>query len=100
MATSDTTAYNHHGDLPMRLVIYTADHCLGCDYTLEIAADARRIAGLETVVIVLEQGGEPMPDNVVAVPTYVLNGQVVALGNPNREEFLRALCAQVKERAP
>ncbi|HEX9069627.1 MAG TPA: thioredoxin family protein [Ktedonobacterales bacterium] len=84
----------------MRLVIYTASHCLGCDYTLEIAEDARRIAGLETVVIVLEQAREAVPDNVVAVPTYVLDGRVVALGNPNREEFLRALRAQVKERTP
>jgi hypothetical protein len=31
------------------------------------------------------------PANVFAVPTFVLNGQVVSLGNPSRAELARAI---------
>ncbi len=35
--------------------------------------------------------GSPPPDAVVAVPTYVLNGRVVWLGNPYPEELFARL---------
>jgi hypothetical protein len=38
-----------------------------------------------------ELGGNPPPDPVVAVPTYLLNGRVVSLGNPYPEELFARL---------
>jgi hypothetical protein len=42
-------------------------------------------------VIDLDLYGSPPPDPVVAVPTYVLNGRVVSLGNPYPEELFARL---------
>lgn len=90
----------------MRLEIYiAANECANCDEALLIAEQARRIAGLEVVVIdldVLDAQREPIPAEIFAVPTYRLNGQVISLGNPEREAFLAMLQAnihqQVKEK--
>jgi hypothetical protein len=74
----------------MRLEIYVASHCVGCQEALRIADLARGIAGLDVAVINLDHATStrPVPANVVAVPTYLLDGRVVSLGNPYREEFL------------
>ena len=42
-------------------------------------------------VIDLDRAGAPPPEGVVAVPTYVLDGQVVSLGNPYPEELFARL---------
>jgi|SRR5689334_19056347 len=77
----------------MRLEIYVASHCVGCQEALRIADLARGIAGLDVAVINLDHAtpARPVPANVVAVPTYLLDGRVVSLGNPYREEFLARL---------
>lgn len=72
----------------MRLEIYVARHCVTCTEALAIASAARRIAGLEVDVIDLDQSAGTIPDGIVAVPTYRLDGRVVSLGNPDRERFL------------
>ena len=77
----------------MRLEIYVASHCVGCQEAMRIADLAQGIAGLDVAVINLDHAtpARPVPDNVVAVPTYLLDGRVVSLGNPYREEFLAHL---------
>ena len=77
----------------MRLEIYVASHCAGCQEALRIAELARDIAGLDVTVINLDHAmpARPVPANVIAVPTYLLDGRVVSLGNPYREEFLARL---------
>lgn len=77
----------------MRLDIYVASHCVGCQEALRIAELARDIAGLDVAVINLDHAtpARPVPANVIAVPTYLLDGRVVSLGNPYREEFLARL---------
>jgi len=75
----------------MQLDIYVTDQCANCEEALLLAERARAIAGVKVAVIHLDQPGQRIPPRVVAVPTYVLNGRVVSLGNPEREEFLAML---------
>jgi thioredoxin family protein len=75
----------------MRLEIYVADHCSNCAEALRLAGLARRVPGVEVRVINLDTTTEPVPSRVVAVPTYLLDGRVVSLGNPSREDLLRLL---------
>jgi alkyl hydroperoxide reductase subunit AhpF len=75
----------------MRLEIYITKQCSNCREAVAIAERARSIAGLEVAVIDLEARGQDAPPRVIAVPTYLLDGQVVSLGNPAREEFLAHL---------
>ncbi len=75
----------------MHLEVYVTSQCTNCGEALLIAERARRIAGLEVAVINLDQPGRRVPPQVVAVPTYMLDGRVVSLGNPEREKFLARL---------
>ena len=81
----------------MRLEIYVASQCFTCDQALVIAERAQAIAGLEVAVISLDDPQQSVPPNVFAVPTYLLDGRVVSLGNPDCEEFLAQLRQKVKE---
>lgn len=44
----------------------------------------------------VELGDEPLPEAVVAVPTYLLDGVVVSLGNPAPEELFARLDAAAR----
>ena len=75
----------------MHLDIYVTTQCTNCGEALLLAERAQRIAGLKVAVIDLDQPGQRIPPRIVAVPTYVLDGKVVSLGNPEREQFLAML---------
>jgi hypothetical protein len=76
---------------PMRLEVYVSSQCGNCDEALLIAERAFGIAGLEVVVVDIDAPDCFIPPSVVAVPTYILNGRVVSMGNPSREAFLAEL---------
>jgi Thioredoxin domain len=79
----------------MHLEIYISDQCTNCREAVVIAEQARRIAGLEVTVVNLDEPGQHVPTQVFAAPTYVLNGLVVSLGNPERNTFLAGLRAEL-----
>lgn len=81
----------------MRLDIYVARHCQNGAEALGIAQQAKQISGLEVRVVHVDEATEPIPEQVVAVPTYLLDGRVVSRGNPERGAFL-ALLEQQRER--
>ncbi len=83
----------------MYLEIYITKQCANCEEALLIAEQARGIPGLEVAVIDLEAPGQSVPQRVVAAPTYLLDGRIVSLGNPEREEFLTQLRQQLEEEA-
>jgi alkyl hydroperoxide reductase subunit AhpF len=76
-----------------RLEVYVSSECLNCDEAVGLAEEAAvRYPNVAVRVIDLDQlDGSPPPDPVVAVPTYVLNGRVVSLGNPYPEELFARL---------
>jgi hypothetical protein len=83
----------------VRLEIYVTSECAGCQEALRIADLARGIPGLSVGVVTLDDGLQEVPANVFAVPTYLLDGQVVSLGNPARDAFLATLRRQAQKRA-
>lgn len=81
------------------LRIYVSQHCWSFDEALRLAeiikADYPDV-NLEVVDFQNGEGGNP--DGVFAVPTYVLDGRVISLGNPKPEELFMRL-AQAVERS-
>ena len=74
------------------LDVYVSRHCPNCAEARRLAAEAAtRFPGVAVRVIDLDRTPTPTPEGVVAVPTYVLDGRVVALGNPDPEELFARL---------
>jgi alkyl hydroperoxide reductase subunit AhpF len=76
-----------------RLEVYVSSECPNCGEAVRLAEEAaERFPDVVVRVIDLDQlAGRPPPDPVVAVPTYLLNGRVVSLGNPYSEELFARL---------
>jgi hypothetical protein len=75
----------------MRLEIYIADHCDNCHEALRQAEMARTVADVEVCVIDVDAASEPVPQRIIATPTYVLDGRIISLGNPYRDDLLKML---------
>jgi alkyl hydroperoxide reductase subunit AhpF len=76
------------------LNIYIGQECPGCDQALRIANMIEE--KMPTVVVRIIDLTEPdvrRPESVFAVPTYVLNGKTVSLGNPDELDLLSKLNA-------
>lgn len=66
------------------LEIYVEADCFICARSAEIAEGVRAtFADIEVEMIDLAQDGGRHRHLVVAAPTYVLDGEVVSLGNPH-----------------
>ena len=79
-------------ELVHRLDVYVSRHCDNCADALCLAEEAAdRFPMMAVRVIDLDREPTPPPEGVVAVPTYVLDGRVVALGNPDPEELFARL---------
>lgn len=74
-----------------RLEVYVSSHCRTCDEAQRLAREAAtRFPSVDVRLVDLDDG-EPVPEVVVAVPTYVMDGRVVWLGNPAPEELFARL---------
>jgi hypothetical protein len=75
----------------VELAVYVDRDCPGCARAREIAADIRARAR-SVVVRIVELADTPdLPESVVAVPAYVLDGRLISLGNPRKSEILAVL---------
>lgn len=75
-----------------RLHVYVATHCPNCREARRLAEQAAaRFPAANVRVINLDQDDAAPPEAVVAVPTYVLDGAVISLGNPAPEELFARL---------
>lgn len=75
----------------MRLDIVVAPGCHGCDEARAIARGMRARFPDVAVSLVELDGRRSAPENVVATPTYLLDGRVVSLGNPAPEQLAREI---------
>ncbi|MCH8093430.1 MAG: hypothetical protein IH953_02445 [Chloroflexi bacterium] len=76
----------------MRLDIYIDDCCETCEQARKIADQVReRMPQVE--VNLIELNGET-PDSVFAVPTYLLDGVTLFLGNPSEADLFERLATQ------
>lgn len=74
------------------LQIYITENCWSCEEAVRIIADvAPRFPDVTFSMLDLETNDHP--EEVFAVPTYVLNGKVTYLGNPTREQLIEKLTA-------
>lgn len=73
------------------LEIFVAPDCPASKEAKAIADEMRaRFPALAVDLIVLD-GRHPTPRQVVATPTYLLDGKVISLGNPRREALAREI---------
>jgi len=72
------------------LQVYISDECWSCTETVRLVADITSYFP-QLQVKVCDTAHTPLPENVFAVPTYVLDGRILYLGNPTREELLSRL---------
>ena len=79
----------------MELAVYVEAGCHGCARAQEIVEVVReRFQGLTVRVIDLASSDEEAPEVVFAVPTFLLNGRVVSLGNPDLEDLCEKVAAE------
>ncbi|TAK35590.1 MAG: hypothetical protein EPO21_05645 [Chloroflexota bacterium] len=81
------------------LEVFVAPDCPASQEARTIAGEMReRFPALAVDLIVLD-GRRPAPRQVVATPTYLLDGEVISLGNPRREALAREVALHgVRER--
>ncbi len=72
------------------LEIYIAPDCFGCETARMLAGTVRALnrPDLEVRLLDLSEPHVTRPPEVFAVPTYVLDGRVISLGNPERDWLL------------
>lgn len=72
------------------LDIYVAPDCVGCETARKLARIVRglRRPDLEVRLLDLSDPHVVRPAVVFAVPTYVLDGRVISLGNPEQDWLL------------
>jgi hypothetical protein len=75
------------------LEIYVAPDCFGCETARDVARKvrARGWPDLEVRLLDLTEPDVIRPSSVFAVPTYVLDGRVISLGNPEADWLLAQL---------
>jgi hypothetical protein len=74
------------------LDVYVSSHCANCVEACLLAEEAAVMyPALAVRVIDLDANTAPRPEYIVAAPTYVLNGRVISLGNPYRDELFAQL---------
>ncbi|HUE75420.1 MAG TPA: hypothetical protein VMP10_01225 [Chloroflexota bacterium] len=82
----------------MHLEVYVAAGCLGCDEAYAIARIVQEHFPTVHVDVIhlddLDRRGRVAPTSVVAVPTYLLDGEVISLGNPRRDDLIARLAVE------
>lgn len=83
----------------VKLQVYITDDCWSCAETRRIVEDvAPKFSTVQ--VEFLDMTANDRPDSVFAVPTYVLNGRVISLGNPTRHQLGQQLRREVYGEPP
>ena len=75
-----------------KLDVYVAEHCWSCDETRKIVDDLR-VQFPNVAISLLDVDPQEWPEQVFAVPTYLLDGRVLSLGNPTPEMLYDKLIA-------
>lgn len=83
MDANRTKGTTHH------LEIYVGDGCNTCLTAYELADEVERweVRNLTIDIVHLGEAGAIRPGAVFAVPTYLLDGVVISLGNPSADEL-------------
>jgi len=75
-----------------KLQVVVGSQCPNCNVARRVAGDlARAIPQLEVEIIDLDVPGTVRPAATFAVPTFLLNGRILWLGNPTLGEAIERL---------
>ncbi|NIS80870.1 MAG: hypothetical protein GTO14_11820 [Anaerolineales bacterium] len=78
--------------MSVKLDIYIDPACPGCDTAINIARTVKEhMPQISVNLIDLTRSESHRPDAVFAVPTYLLNGKTMSLGNPDEAMLLSRL---------
>lgn len=70
----------------VKLQVYVREDCWTCAESRRIVSEiAPQFPQIAVELLDLESTNQP--ENIFAVPTYVLDGRVIFLGNPYREQL-------------
>ena len=80
------------------LDIYVDQACPGCAYAQELAVRVREeIPELEVRIFDLARPNIQKPSSVFAVPTYLLDGKTLSLGNPDIRDLVSRIERGLKD---
>ena len=83
--------------MPSRLDIYIEGGCKNCLTSVTIAEQVKeQMPAVQVNVIDLVQEPNRRREQIFAVPTFILNGEILSLGNPRLEDLLAALRNKTK----
>ena len=72
----------------MLLEIYVQDGCFGCERSFELAERAREaFPEMQVEVVDIRSADGVYRSQVAATPTYILDGEIISLGNPSPAEL-------------
>ena len=75
-----------------KLEVYIAKGCFNCQQAERIANWVQnQLPHIAVRVIDLKEPDTQKPSTVFAVPTYLLNGKRISLGNPDRATLLQTI---------
>ncbi len=80
----------------IKLDVYITNDCWSCEESERIVLDVSAKLPEVNVEFIDMEKADNKPENVFAVPTYLLNGKVISLGNPTREELYQKITALQK----
>jgi hypothetical protein len=76
----------------MKLQVYISQHCTSCNHSVALGqAVASHFDDVTVQIIDLDDPSTAKPDAVFAVPTFLLDGQLLCLGNQEEEWLTRRL---------
>jgi len=71
----------------VKLTVYLEEGCLGCERARQIADEVERTNDTVDVEVLDLAEATVIPEAVIAVPAYMLDGRLVILGNPSLAEL-------------
>ena len=93
------TAMERPAEEPARrpeLALYVGEDCASCRMALDVAERVRReFPHVAVRVVDLSVSSADPPEGVFAVPTFLLDGEVVSLGTPSWERLKPLLRATI-----
>lgn len=88
------------GSLRPRLCLYVAAECQSCQEAVLLLAEmAREFPQLVAEIISLDKPGVEKPTGVFAVPTWLMDGKIISLGNPYPEQMRARIASVLAEKA-
>ncbi len=83
----------------MNLILYADLGCVTCERSRALLDDIVVVyPDLDVQVIEVDET-QPLPDEIIAVPTFILQGQVISMGNPTFDQLIALVGQAVNKNA-